>query len=165
MEGQRIYEEASKLNQKEKKLYLSKLSTEQKLLYTKYWNKIRQQKFNENKENRDLYNEKRNNYIKKLRENKPDKMKKQNIKDVGNFRKKEKSKLEAINKKLNLSNIITDVIKAKKARDELNKLRKEKKLKDVKDIVNELIDIIPKKAELKHKSEYMREYRARKAKK
>jgi hypothetical protein len=92
MDGKYIYEMVnSQLNVKDRRVYLSTLTQEQKQLYTRYNNKVRQDRFKENETNKLKYNEIRKGYIKTQREQFPDKYKEQNIKDVRNFRQKEKN--------------------------------------------------------------------------
>jgi hypothetical protein len=82
MDGRGIYDMVnSQLNIKDRRLYLSSLTQEQKLLYTRYNNKVRQDKFKANEANKEKYNDIRKEHIKELRINNPEKMKAQNIKD------------------------------------------------------------------------------------
>ena len=53
MDGKYFYEMAnSQLNNTDRRIYLASLTAEQKLLYTRYGNKVRQQKFNSDTENK-----------------------------------------------------------------------------------------------------------------
>ena len=121
---------------------------------------MRQQKLNQKLVNKDALNTHRREYIAKQRKEKPEEFKQKNIKDVKAFREREKSKLNEIQSKIKATNILTNAIKARKARAEINKLKTESNNKDVKDILNSIIDTIPKQADLKKKREYMRVYRA-----
>lgn len=138
MNGEQLYFTISQMNLKDKKVYLATLTDAQKLAYKRHSNKLRQQKFNEKPENKEALNAYRRKYIAEKRTEKPDEFKKQNIKDVRAFRDREKAKLNEIHAKVKASTIN----------------------KDVKDILNDIIDTIPKQAELKKKREYMQQYRA-----
>ena len=157
MDGKYFYDLAnSQLNMKDRKSYLSTLTEEQRKLYTRYGNKVRQDKFKANEENKQKYNEKRKEHIEKLRKNEPERMREQNIKDVRAFREREKATEEAILKKSKSINILTDAIKAYKARKQIKTLKaaaaaapKAKKTKE------------QRKADaLAKKREYMKQYRA-----
>ncbi len=64
MDGQYFYEMAnSQLNVKDIKVYLSHLTEEQRVLYTRYNNKVRRDKFKANDDNKDEYNKIRKVYI------------------------------------------------------------------------------------------------------
>ena len=157
MDGKYFYDMAnSQLNMKDRKSYLSTLTEEQKKLYTRYGNKVRQDKFKADEENKLKYNEKRKEHIAELRKNEPERMREQNIKDVRAFREREKATEEAILKKSKSINILSDAIKAYKARKEIKTLKaaaaaapKAKKTKE------------QRKADaLKKNREYMKRYRA-----
>ena len=157
MDGKYFYDMAnSQLNMKDRKSYLSTLTEEQKKLYTRYGNKVRQDKFKADEENKLKYNEKRKEHIAELRKNEPERMREQNIKDVRAFREREKATEEAILKKSKSINILSDAIKAYKARKEIKTLKaaaaaapKAKKTKE------------QRKADaLAKKREYMKQYRA-----
>ena len=77
-------------------------------------------------------------------------------------RKREKAKLNEIDAKLKATETFTKVIKALNARKEVIVLKAKKTNEDVKDILNDIIETIPKQADLKKKRLYMREYRAKK---
>jgi hypothetical protein len=95
MNGEYIYNMANdQLNMKDRKLYLSTLTAEQRLLYTRYNNKVRQDKFKANEDNKNKYNKIRKEYITELRKAEPEKMQKQNIKDVAAFRAREQAKIK-----------------------------------------------------------------------
>ncbi len=162
MNGEQLYFTISQMTIGDRKIYLKTLTDNQRLLYTRYSNKMRQQKFNENKDNKDKYNEKRREYISKQREQKPDVFKQQNIKDVKAFREREKAKLNEIEAKLKATETFTKVIKALNARKEVIVLKAKKTNEEVNDILNSIIDTIPKQADLKKKREYMKAYRAKK---
>ena len=130
MDGKYIYDMVnSQINVKDRRVYLSTLTQEQKILYTRYNNKVRQDKFKANEVNKTKYNDIRKEHIKELRINNPEKMKAQNIKDVRNFREKEKSILKGIKDKENALNTLTNAIRARKSRKEIDIL-KELKLND-----------------------------------
>ena len=104
MDGKIYYDKANEQeNQKKKKEYLSTLTEEQLKAYNRYWTKLRQQKFNEDKSHKEEYNKRRNEHIKQLREDEKTKdiMKEQNKKDNKNYRLRQKKKLDEINNKLN----------------------------------------------------------------
>ena len=164
MDGKYIYEMAnSQINLTARKQYLSTLTEEQRKLYTRYNNKIRQDKFKANEANKTRYNEIRKEHIAELRQNEPEKMKQQNIKDVRAFREREKAQ-EIILKKSKSINTLTDAIRARKARAELNSLKEaaaaaakqtkpKPKTKKTKEERHE--------DALERKREYMRQYRAK----
>ena len=148
----------SQLNMKDRKEYLSTLTAAQKILYTRYGNKARQDKFKANEENKKIYNEKRKEHIEKLRKNEPERMREQNIKDVRAFREREKATEDAILKKTKSINTLTDAIKAYKARKQMKTLKanaphaaapKAKRTKE-----QQKADTLAKKRE------YMKKYRA-----
>ena len=124
MDGKYFYDMAnSQLNMKDRKSYLSTLTEEQRKLYTRYGNKVRQDKFKADEENKQKYNEKRKVHIEKLRKNEPERMREQNIKDVRAFREREKATEEAILKKAKSLNTLTEAIKAQKARKQMKTLK------------------------------------------
>jgi hypothetical protein len=160
MNGEYIYNMANdQLNMKDRKLYLSTLTAEQRLLYTRYNNKVRQDKFKANEDNKNKYNKIRKEYITELRKTEPEKMQQQNIKDVAAFRAREQAKLNEINKKMAI-NTLTNAIKARKAKKEMNELKAAKttqaaaKPKSKKTKAERTADALAKKRE------YMRQYRA-----
>jgi hypothetical protein len=163
MNGEQLYYTLSNMDLKDKRAFLATLSDNDKLLYKRHSNKVRQQKFNEKPENKSALNAHRKEYIAKQRLQKLDEFRKQNIKDVKAFREREKTKLNEIQAKVKATNTLTDAIKARKARAEMRSLKSTKANKDVKDILNSIIDTIPKQAELKQKREYMTRYRKKKA--
>jgi len=157
MDGKYFYDMAnSQLNMKDRKSYISTLTEEQRKLYTRYGNKVRQDKFKADEEKKEKYNKIRKDHIEKLRKNEPERMKAQNNKDVRAFREREKATEETILKKTKSINILTDAIKAYKARKEIKTLKaaaaaapKAKKTKE------------QRKADaLKKNREYMKRYRA-----
>ena len=159
MNGEYIYNMANdQLNMKDRKLYLSTLTAEQRKLYTRYNNKVRQDKFKANEANKEKYNKIRKKYITELRKTEPEKMRDQNIKDVAAFRAREKAQEEAILKKLAAKNTLTDAIKAYKARKELKTAKTAKTAaqpkKTKKTAAERTADALAKKRE------YMRQYRA-----
>ena len=148
MDGKYIYEMVnSQLNVKDRRVYLSTLTQEQKQLYTRYNDKVRQDRFKENETNKLKYNEIRKEYIKTQREQFPDKYKEQNIKDVRNFRQKEKIILKGIKDKENAVNILTDAIRARKSRKEVNILKELKSNDDInkQNLISKLTDAIRNK--------------------
>jgi hypothetical protein len=147
MDGKYFYEMAnSQLNMTDRKLYLSTLTAEQRLLYTRYGAKLRQSKFNAKPEKREEYNEKRKDYKIVKRAEEPKKYQELNIKDVRAFRAREKAKQEAILNKLNAGKILTDAIRARKARKAMqiaaieNANKAANKLTDIGDIIKGLIN-------------------------
>lgn len=155
MDGKYFYDMANaQLNMKDRKSYLSTLTEEQRKLYTRYGNKVRQDKFKADEENKERYNKIRKDHIENLRKNEPERMKAQNNKDVRAFREREKATEEAIFKKTKSINTLTDAIKAYKARKQMKTLKaaaapKAKKTKE------------QRKADaLKKNREYMKRYRA-----
>ncbi len=94
MNGEYIYNMAnSQLNMTDRKKYLSTLTAEQRLLYTRYNNKVRQDKFKANDNNKEKYNKIRKEYITELRKTEPERMRDQNIKDAAAFRARKKEAL------------------------------------------------------------------------
>ena len=161
MNGEQLYFTISQMTIGDRKIYLKTLTDNQRLLYTRYSNKMRQQKFNENKDNKDKYNEKRREYISTQRKEKPEEFKQKNIKDVRAFREREKAKLNEIQAKLNATETLTNAIRVRKAKKEVITLKAKQTNDIVKNVLNCIIDTIPKEAELKKKREYMRAYRAK----
>jgi hypothetical protein len=158
MDGKYFYEMVnSQLNMKDRKTYLSTLTEAQKTLYTRYNNKVRQEKFKANEENKEKYNKIRKEHITELRKKEPERMREQNIKDVRAFRERERAAEEAIIKKEKSKRTLTDAIKAYKAKKELKALKTAKetaKPKDKKTKAQRTADALAKKRE------YMRKYRA-----
>ncbi len=102
MDGKYYYEMAnSQLNMKDRIANLKTLTEEQRKLYTRYGNTIRQDKFKADEENKEKYNKIRKDHIEKLRKNEPERMKAQNNKDVRASRERKKATEEAILKKQN----------------------------------------------------------------
>jgi hypothetical protein len=170
MGGEYYYNEANnQINAREKREYLARLTAEQRKEYDKYYNKIRQRKFLLNNENRERTNKIRLEYIRELRSNPEtsEEMKEQNIKDVKNYRLRQKTKEQEILNKVNAINKISDAIKSKKARDDVKKLKELKEKKEIKgeviNILNSIIDIIPKKVQQKKNKEAVAKHRAKKA--
>jgi hypothetical protein len=162
MNGEQLYFTISQMTIGDRKIYLKTLTDNQRLLYTRYSNKMRQQKFNENPANKQKLNDHRKEYIATQRKEKPEEFKQKNIKDVKAFREREKAKLNEIEAKLKATETFTKHIKAVNARKEVIVLKAKKTNEDVKDILNDIIETIPKQADLKKKRLYMREYRAKK---
>ena len=158
MDGKYFYEMVnSQLNMKDRKIYLSTLTAAQKLLYTRYNNKVRQDKFKANEENKEKYNKIRKDHITELRKKEPERMREQNIKDVRAFRERERATEQAILKKTKSINTLSDAIKAYKAKKELKALKTAKeaaKPKEKKTKAQRTADTLAKKRE------YMRKYRA-----
>ena len=158
MDGKYFYEMAnSQLNMKDRKIYISSLTEAQKTLYTRYNNKVRQDKFKAKEENKEKYNKIRKEHIEKLRIKEPERMREQNIKDVRAFRERERATEEAILKKTKSINTLTDAIRARKAKKELEALKTAKeaaKPKGKKTKAQREADALAKKRE------YMRAYRA-----
>ena len=159
MDGKYIYEMANnQINMKDRKIYLSTLTEEQRKLYTRYNNKVRQDKFKANEENKEKYNKIRKEHIAELRKTQPERMKEQNIKDVRAFRERERATEEAILKKTKSINILTDAIKTRKARIEMKELKTRKETaqpKEKKTTAQSTAEALAKKRE------YMRQYRAK----
>ena len=107
-------------------------------MYNKESNKARKAKFNLNLENKEKLNEHRRNYIEEQRKEQPEVFKERNVKDVKNFRLREKEKLDNIQKKLKSVDVLTNALKNKKARMELQKL-KQVKLNQVKGKVSAVL--------------------------
>jgi hypothetical protein len=171
MGGEYYYNEANnQINPREKREYLASLTPEQRKEYDKYYNKIRQRKFLLNNENRERTNKIRLEHIRELRTSPEtsEEMKQQNIKDVKNFRLRQKAKQQEILNKINATNKINEAIKAKKAREELKELKELKRKEEIKgdigDILNSIIDTIPKKAQQKRNKEAVARHRDKKIK-
>ena len=118
---------------------------------------MRQDKFKAKDENRLKYNEIRKDYITELRKAEPQRMKEQNNKDVQAFRERQKAQKEIINNKTKSINILTDAIRARKARAEMKELRT-KKQEETKQKPKTKEE--KKQETLRKKREYMRAYRA-----
>ena len=134
---------------------------------------MRQRKFSNTDGNKDKYNAIRNEYITKLRAAKPEEMREQNRIDNKNYRLRNKIREEEIRQKLRELEgkaTITDAIRARKARAQLKELKelkqeKERKVENksiVSDILNDIIDTIPKKAQLKRNKEAVERHKAKK---
>ena len=130
MDGKYFYElMQDQLTNADKRVLLSTLTPEQKLLYTRYGNKIRQQKFNAKPEKKEEYNNKRKEYIAEQRAQKPEIFQERNVKDVRAYRSRNKAKEQELNNKVKAVNTLTDVIRARKARKEMEALKKIKEQK------------------------------------
>jgi hypothetical protein len=161
MDGKYYYDMVnSHLNIKDRKIYLSTLTEAQKTLYTRYNNKVRQDKFKAKEENKIKYNDIRKEHIKDLRKKEPERMQKQNIKDVRAFRERERATEEAILKKEKSKNILTDAIKAYKAKKELKELKALKTAKEAAKPKEKKTKAQREAEALKKKREYMQKYRA-----
>ena len=147
-----IAERMKTLNKYEKTQYLKGLTAEQQQKYKRYMTNERQKKYKQDKEKKELANERSRLIMFVNRETKPEYYKEQNKKHNKTYNDKKKQALKTI----------ADAIKAKKARDTMRKAKADKAKQTVKSILNDIIDTIPKKAELKKKAEYMRQYRAKK---
>lgn len=166
MNGEQLYFTLSQMNIGDKKVFMATLTENQKLLYKRHLGKMRQQRFNENPLNKEKLNEHRKDYIAEKRKENPLLFQEKNIRDVQAFRQREKAKLKAINDKQKANEILTNVIKTRKAKKELILLKdakqKQENINIVKDVLFNIIDNIPKEDLRKKKREYMRKYRAKK---
>jgi len=168
--GYNYYQEAQdQISKMDKKLYLSRLTPEQKRYYTQYLGWLRQTRFSSITENKDRYNRIRNEHIKDLRTSidTQEKMREENLKDVNNYRMRNKAKLNEILTKQKSSQTLTDAIRARKAKAEMNKLRiekenREKVKNDVSSILNSIIDAVPIKSKNKKNSEAVARHKQRK---
>ena len=161
MDGKYFYEMVnSQLNMKDRRIFLSTLTEAQKLLYTRYNNKVRQDKFKANEENKEKYNKIRKDHITELRKNEPERMREQNIKDVRAFRERERATEEAISKKTKSINTLTDAIKAYKAKKEMKTLKEAKEAKEAAKPKEKKTKAQRTADALAKKREYMRQYRA-----
>ena len=161
MDGKYYYDMVnSQLNMKDRKIYLSTLTEAQKTLYTRYNNKVRQDKFKANEENKEKYNKIRKDHITELRKKEPERMREQNIKDVRAFRERERATEEAIFKKTKSINILTDAIKAYKAKKEMKTLKEAKEAKEAAKPKEKKTKAQRTADALAKKREYMRKYRA-----
>lgn len=118
-----IYEIANSKTGNDRRQFVMSLSDTEKEWYQKESNKERQKKFNKNPENKVALNMHRRDYISNKRKEEPEEYKKRNVKDVTNFRMREKAKKEEIQAKLNAIQVLTDAIKKMKAKKELNQLK------------------------------------------
>lgn len=154
--GEVLYHQALKAT--DRRIFVMSLSQADKILYNRYKNKINQKKYLENPENRKKTNQIRKEHISTLRQIEPDKMKKQNLKDVKAFREREKQKLELIQNKA--KSVLTNAIKNKKARQELDKLKALKKIEASKTAKSMIDDImgkeIKKHANLTNQKKYQK---------
>lgn len=115
----------------ERKAYLRTLTEEEKIAYNRYRQKINAKKFNDKPENKKKYNEMRKNHIKYQRELAPEHFQEQNVKDLKNFREREKKKKALL--------VITNAIRAKKAKEELKRLKEVKeKISGLESLLNNL---------------------------
>lgn len=162
-----IYDIAQNKGIGERKVYLSTLTEIEKGYYKKEVNKANQKNFLKNPENKARYNMDRRDNIKRLRQEQPEKMKEQNIKDVKAFRQREKEIKQDIQAKLKIDleakakETLLNAIKARKARAELKEKKEDKNI--VGDILNDIINTIPKKAQQKKNKEAVKKHRAKKA--
>ena len=147
MDGKYFYEMVnSQLNMKDRKVYLSNLTEEQRVLYTRYNNKVRQDKFKANNENKEKYNKIRKVYIAEKRIVEPVKFQERNIRDVAAFRAREKLQKQSIQQKFNAVDTLTNAIRARKARKAMqiaaieNANKAANKLTDIGDIIRGLIN-------------------------
>jgi hypothetical protein len=148
----------------ERRAYLNTLTEREQEIYKKEDNKQRQKRFNANPENKAELNKYRKEHIAQKRKEEPEKYRANNVKDVRNFRLREQQMIEAINAKINAKSILTNAIKARKARQEMDLLKQQKqKQQDVKSILNQLIDTIPKKVQQKKNREAVARHKAKKA--
>jgi hypothetical protein len=79
MNGEQLYYTLSNMDLKDKRAFLATLNDNDKLLYKRHSNKVRQQKYNEKPENKASLNAHRKEYIAKQRLQKPEEFRKQNI--------------------------------------------------------------------------------------
>lgn len=163
--GYRYYQEAQdQISSMDKRLYLQRLTQEEKKFYNQYLTKLRQDRFKANEENRIKYNDIRKTHIADLRLNQPEKMAIQNRKDVKEFRKRSKAKANELSIKQKATQTLTDAIRARKARAEMNKLRDAKTVKnDVSSILNSIIEAVPVESKKKKNRQAVARHKAKKA--
>ena len=94
-------------------------------------------------------------------------MRKQNKKDVNNFRMRNKAIATEILAKQKATQTLTVAIRAKKARIQVNKLRDEKERQEkvkneVSSILNSIIDVVPVKSKNKKNREAVARHKERK---
>lgn len=138
---------------------LLKLTPEERIAYNKRLKAEQMKRYRANNDKAKEYNrDYKQTYI-NLPQNK-DKYKELNRKNVKAFRDREKSKLDDINAKLNLSTKLTDAIRAKKARAEMKRLQDDKTKSIASSIINDIVDTIPKQVALKKNRERVAKSRA-----
>ena len=93
-----------------------------------------------------------------------DEYKRQQAEYMKEYRAKQRELKKGIDRKQKSLNILTDAIRARKARAEVNKLRDEKNVKnDVSSILNSIIDAVPVKSKNKKNREAVARHKERKA--
>ena len=163
--GYRYYQEANdQLNAQDKRIYLARLSQDEKKYYNQYLTKLRQDRFKADEANKKKYNEIRKTHIEYLRKTEPEKMAIQNRKDVKAHRLRNKAKATELTTKQNATQTLTDAIRARKARAEMNKLRDEKNTKNVvSSILKSIIDAVPVESKKKKNREAVARHKTKKA--
>jgi hypothetical protein len=163
--GYKYYQEANdQLNTQDKRIYLARLTEDQKKYYNQYLTKLRQDRFKANESNKKKYNEIRKKHIEVLRETQPEKMAIQNRKDVKAHRLREKAKATELSTKQNATQTLTDAIRARRARAELKKLKDQKDAKNaVSSILNSIINAVPVESKKKKNRDAVAKHKAKKA--
>lgn len=92
-----------------------------------------------------------------------DEYKRQQAEYMKKYRAKQRELKSGIDRKQKSLNILTDAIRAKKARAEVNKLRSEKAKNDVSSILNTIIDAVPIQSKKKKNREAVARHKERKA--
>jgi hypothetical protein len=161
MTPQEIFNHIEAFDNIQRRNYLKTLSETEKDAYRKFM-KVKSvlKSRNKNNETKKAYNENQkklmNDVRNKDREN--DRIKQQIYNKT--YRNKLKEQKENINAKLNLSNKLTDAIKAKKARMVMKKLKDDNTKSIASSIINDIVDTIPKQVALKKNRERVAKSRA-----
>lgn len=150
------------LNKQDIKEYTGRLTREEKAYLDQFKTLLRQRKYLSNDENRLKTNKERLDYITHIRTVEPERMAEQNKKDVKNYRARNKAKEEELRQRLRemeAKATLTDVIRARRARQEVQAL---KEVKEDNKIVGEILEKIPKKIKQVKNRKAVRLHRAKK---
>jgi len=163
--GYRYYREANEqLNTQDKRIYLARLTQDEKKYYNQYLTKLRQDRFKANEANRTKYNEIRKKHIEDLRKEEPEKMAIQNRKDVKAFGLRNKAKVIELSTKQKATQTLRDAIRARKARAEMYKRKEQKQVQnDVSSILKNIIDSVPVESKKKKNREAVARHKTKKA--
>lgn len=151
------------MNKEDVKVYVSRLTSEQKAELDKYRAVLRQRKFSSKGNNKEIYNARRNEHIIHLRTVKPEEMAEQNRKDVKNHRERNKAKEEEILNKLKENEtklVLPYNLRARKTPTQPNEESESQMI--VNDVLNSIIETIPEKSRLKKNNETVKRHKAKK---
>jgi len=150
------------LNKQDIKEYMGRLTLQEKAYLTQFRTLLRQRKYLSNDEKRLKTNKERLEYITNIRIAEPERMAEQNRKNVANYKIRNKAKEEELRQRLRemeAKATLTDVIRARKARQELQAL---KEVKEDNKIVGEILEKIPKNIKQVKNKKAVRLHRAKK---